>query len=137
MELDGTTLTGTSASGDFGTITATGVQSLSLDETVDNTLTGPSTAQTWSIDGTQAGSVDGLAFTGVDTVAAGDGSDTLKSASTISAGTTLGVAFSGFAATTAQVTMADFRLPGAGRQQRDHALGRLRRARHHRRRQRH
>ncbi|HWF26656.1 MAG TPA: hypothetical protein VG275_14465, partial [Solirubrobacteraceae bacterium] len=112
---NGTTLTGTSSASDFQTITATGVQQLSLDSSVDNTVTGPISTSTWTVFGTLAGSVAGLSFGGVDTIASGSGSstDTLQTpitsvSSLAGAGTVLGVAFSGMATVTPAVQLPGF-----------------------------
>ena len=108
----GTILTGTSSVGDFPTVTAIGVQQLILDPSAGNTLTGPGSASTWTIDGSLAGSVGGLSFGGVSKLV-GSGSDTLLTgvtsvASSGGAGTALGVSFSGMPTVTTSFHAASF-----------------------------
>ena len=52
----------------------------------------------WTITGTRAGSVEGLAFTGFDSIT-GAGSDTLTAPTAIGSSSVLGVSFTGFATT--------------------------------------
>ncbi|MGH2929733.1 MAG: hypothetical protein ACRDL8_16150, partial [Solirubrobacteraceae bacterium] len=112
---DGTTLTGTSAGGDFGTITATGVSSLQLDPSYVNSLADPSAATAWTIDGTEAGSVAGLSFTGATQIASGSGtaSGTLTVPTSVTTGSSegtgsvLGVSYTGIA-TVNVAAVADF-----------------------------
>jgi hypothetical protein len=115
----GTTLTGTSAAADFQTITVTGIEQLTLDPDADNALTGPASAATWTVDGTLAGSVAGLAFSGVDTITSGSGTgtDTLTTPVTTVvdssgadglSGSLLGIAFSGMQSVQASAQLSGF-----------------------------
>ena len=102
---NGTTLYGTSPGGDFAPITLTNVQQLTVDSTVDNTLTGPATASTWKVTGTETGVIDGLAFSGFDNIKSGSGAstDTLDAptatAPATGSGAVLGINYTGIAST--------------------------------------
>ena len=98
---DGDTTSGTAASSgtDFKPIAFTNVQTIAVSEAgttpVTNSLNDAGTAdQTWTITGTGAGSIDGLQFSGITSVAPGSSTNnTLVTPVSPSGGTVLGVSY--------------------------------------------